>query len=149
MIACDRRDGQKSKLLIIIDQKASRTVPNADDFRQKRAKLQINTFLLAHDLHRDKSKWTGKHRQWLSKTNFSESCVQIVFTELYGHLEYLEARISHLDSQIEEIGRSEIYGPSVKKLRAFKGIGTLAAMLLILLFDFFAQSLACFELDNF
>jgi transposase len=97
----------------------------------KRAKLQINTFLLAHDLHWEKSKWTGKHRQWLSKTNFSDSCVQTVFTEFRGHLEYLETRISHLDSQIEEIGRSEIYGPSVKKLRAFKGIGTLAAMLLI------------------
>lgn len=97
----------------------------------KRAKLQINTFLLAHDLHWEKSKWTEKHRQWLSKTDFSDSCVQTVFTELRGHLEYLETRINHLDSRIEKIGHSEIYGPSVKKLRAFKGIGTLAAMLLI------------------
>ena len=97
----------------------------------KKAKLQINTFLLAHDLHWKKSKWTRSHRQWLSKTNFSDSCLQTVFAELCGHLEYLETRIGHLDSRIEEIGRSEVYGPSVKKLRAFKGIGTLAAMLLI------------------
>ena len=97
----------------------------------KRAKLQINTFLLVHDLHWKKSKWTHEHRQWLSRTSFSDSCLQTVFTELRGHLEYLETRISHLDSQIEEIGRSEIYAPSVRKLLAFKGIGTLAAMLLI------------------
>ena len=97
----------------------------------KKAKLQINSFLLAHDLHWEKSKWTHKHRQWLSKTNFSDSCLQAVFMELCGHLEYLETRITHLDTQIEEIARSDIYGPSVKKLRAFKGIGTLAAMLLI------------------
>ena len=97
----------------------------------KRAKLQINSFLLAQDLHWKKSKWTNQHRQWLSKTDFSDSCLQTVFTELRGHLGYLETRINHLDSQIEQIGRSDIYGPSVKKLRAFKGIGTLAAMLII------------------
>ena len=48
-----------------------------------------------------------------------------------GHLAYLESRIQHLDDKIEQIAQSEIYAPSVKKLRAFKGIGTLSAMLLI------------------
>jgi transposase len=97
----------------------------------KKAKRQINTFLLAHGLHWSKGKWTQQHRQWLSKISFPNSYLQTVLAELLGHLEYLEIRIKCLDSQIEEIGRSEIYGPSVKKLRAFKGIGTLAAMLLI------------------
>jgi transposase len=43
----------------------------------------------------------------------------------------METRLKHLESQIEEIARSQIYSASVKKLRAFKGIGTLAAMILI------------------
>ena len=97
----------------------------------KRAKLQINSFLLAQDLQWKNNKWTHQHRQWLSKTDFSDPCLQTEFTELRGHLEYLETGINHLDSQIEQIGCSEIYGPSVKKLRAFRGIGTLGAMLLI------------------
>jgi transposase len=54
-----------------------------------------------------------------------------VLEEYLGHLNYLESRIAHLDGQIEEIARSEVYAPSVNKLRAFKGIGTLAAMILI------------------
>jgi transposase len=43
----------------------------------------------------------------------------------------LQSRVKYLEEQIEQIANSEIYGSAVKKLRAFKGIGTLSAMLLI------------------
>jgi len=45
---------------------------------------------------------------------------QQVLAEHLGHLEYLSVRISSLDEVIREIAGSEIYEPSVKKLRAFK-----------------------------
>lgn len=40
-------------------------------------------------------------------------------------------RIKNLDHQIEQIARADTYGPGVKKIRAFKGISTLAARIFI------------------
>ncbi|MBW1867728.1 MAG: IS110 family transposase [Deltaproteobacteria bacterium] len=64
-------------------------------------------------------------------TQLPSPYLQQVLEEHLGHFHYIQTRIAHLDAQIEEIACSEIYAPSVKKLRAFKGIGTLAAMILI------------------
>ena len=54
-----------------------------------------------------------------------------MLNEQLGHLDYLESRLHYFDAQIEQIACSEIYAPSVTKLRALKGIGTLTAMILI------------------
>jgi transposase len=55
----------------------------------------------------------------------------MVLEEYLGHLEYLGARIQRLEKEIEKIAQTETYAPSVRKLVAFKGIGTPAAMVLI------------------
>ncbi len=97
----------------------------------KRAKNQINSFLLAHDERWIKSNWTQAHRAWLSKIKFSNPHLQSVMDEYLGHLQYLESRLKHIEQLIEDLARSEIYAPSVKKLCALRGIGLLSAMLLI------------------
>jgi transposase len=98
---------------------------------ERRTKFQINSLLLAQDLRWPRSKWTFAHRQWLAGLQLPSPYLQEVLEEHLGHLSYIENRLTHLDGQIEEIARSEVYAPNVTKLRAFKGIGTLAAMLLI------------------
>ncbi len=98
---------------------------------EKKVKQQINSLLLAQDLHWTLSKWTKSHRDWLSELDLHDKYLQQVLDEYLGHLEYLDTRIRYLNKQIEEIASSELYALSVKKLRAFKGIGTLTAMLLI------------------
>lgn len=97
----------------------------------KRTKHRINSFLLTQGYRWKKSTWTKQHRWWLSKLEMPYEYLQKVLDEHLGHLEYLASRIQHLDEQIKQIARSELYAPSVKKLRAFKAIGTLTAMLLI------------------
>jgi transposase len=97
----------------------------------KSVKQQINPLLLTQDLHWSKTKWTDQHRAWLSKLKLRDEYSQQVLDELLGLLGYLDSRIQYLDKQIEEIASSEVYAPSVKKLKAFKGIKTLTAMLLI------------------
>ena len=97
----------------------------------KRIKQQINTFLLGQGLRWPKSKWTQQHRSWLSQLELRDQYSQSVLDEYLGMLDVLESRLLSLDQQIKEIACSDIYAPSVKKLRAFKGIGTLTAMLLI------------------
>jgi transposase len=98
---------------------------------EKRVKQQINSLLLAQDLHWSLSKWTKSHRDWLCELDLHNKYLQQVLDEYLGHLEYLDTRIRYLDKQIDEIAKSELYAPSVKKLKAFKGIGTFTAMLLI------------------
>jgi transposase len=97
----------------------------------KRVKQQINSFLLGQGHSWKLAKWTQQHRQWLLKMEMPHSYLQEVLSEHLAHLEYLETRLDHLDEQIETIAASAVYAPSVKKLRALKGIQTLAAMLLI------------------
>jgi len=98
---------------------------------EKSVKLQINSFVLSHGFRWPHSKWTLKHRAWLSALTLRDDFSQQVLAEHLGHLEYLSARISSLDNVIKEIADSEIYAPSVKKLKAFKGLDILSAMILI------------------
>jgi transposase len=98
---------------------------------EKRVKQQINSLLLAQDCYWAQSKWTKHHLDWLEELRMPNKYVQHVLDEYVGHLEYLRTRLRYLDEQIEELARSELYAPSVKKLKAFKGISTLTAMVLI------------------
>lgn len=98
---------------------------------EKRAKHQINSLLLTQGLRWPRSKWTFQHRKWLWELKMPNEHLQIVLDEHLAHLDYLQTRIKYLDEQIEQIADSELYAPAVKKLRAFKGIGTLSAMLFI------------------
>lgn len=97
----------------------------------KRAKQQINSFLLGHDQHWSHSKWTLQHRKWLWNLKMPDAYLQQVLGEHLAHLDYLETRIKYLDEQIDQIAMTPIYAPAVKKLAALKGIKTLTAMLLI------------------
>jgi transposase len=98
---------------------------------ERRIKFQINSFLLAQGIHWSRSKWTFAHRKWLSDLQLPNALLQDVLEEHLGHLSYVENRLASFDGKIEEIAHSDGYAPSVKKLRAFKGIGTFTAMLLI------------------
>jgi len=98
---------------------------------EKKAKLQINSFVLYHGFKWSQTKWTIKHRTWLSTLKLRDSYSQSVLAEYLGHLDYLRSRISNLDGMITEIANSELYKSSVTKLKAFKGIDTLSAMILI------------------
>ena len=98
---------------------------------EKRAKHQINSLLHSQDLHWPRSKWTCQHRKWLWELKMPNEYLQMVLDEHLAHMDYLQSRIKSLEEQIEQVADSEIYEPAVKKLRAFKGIGTLSAMLFI------------------
>jgi transposase len=98
---------------------------------EKRAKHQINSLLLSQGLRWHKTKWTLQHRKWLWELKMPNEYLQIVLDEHLAHLDYLQTRVKYFDQQIEQVAESDLYAPAVKKLRAFKGIGTLSAMLLI------------------
>ena len=98
---------------------------------EKKVKLQINSFILSQGFRWPNSKWTVKHRAWLSGLELRDSYSQQVLSEYFGHLEYLGARVNSLDAEIKKISESEIYKPSVKRLKAFKGLDIFGSMILI------------------
>jgi len=98
---------------------------------QKSVKQQINSLLLTQNLRWTKTKWTQHHLAWLKTLTLKNNHSQLVFDELLGLLDYLSIRLTYIDKQIEDLAQSEIYAPSVNKLKAFKGIQTFTAMLLI------------------
>jgi transposase len=97
----------------------------------KRVKQQINALLLSQDHFWKRSKWTYHHRLWLRAITLPSSHLQLVLQEFLAHLDYLESRLHYLEQQIEQLASAAIYAPSVNKLRALRGIGTLTAMVLI------------------
>jgi transposase len=98
---------------------------------EKRAKHQINSLLQSQGLRWSRSKWTFQHRKWLWELKMPNEYLQMVLDEYLEHMDYLQSRIQYLEFQIEQVAESELYAPAVKKLRAFRGIGTLSAMLFI------------------
>ncbi len=97
----------------------------------KNVKLKINSFLLTQGESWKKARWTQQHFMWLSKLKLKDDYSQQVLSEHLGHLQYLNTRIKNFDKSIENIANSKVYASSVKKLKAFKGISTFSAMLLI------------------
>lgn len=97
----------------------------------KKAKQQINGLLLSQGMNWPGNKWTHAHMKWLLQLQLPHEYLHKVLDEYLEHLAYLESRVQSLDKEIENIAKTETYAPSVTKLRAFKGIGTLTAMLLI------------------
>ena len=99
---------------------------------EKRVKHQINSLLFSQALRwPKKSRWTLEHLKWLWELDMPNEYLQQVLDEYLSHLDYLQTRILCLNQQIEQLAKSDLYAPAVKKLRAFKGIGTLSAMLFI------------------
>jgi transposase len=98
---------------------------------EKRAKQNINSLLFSQGLCWSRSKWTFQHRKWLYDLKMPNEYLQTILDEHLAHLDYVQTRVKHLDHQIEQIAETETYADALKKLRAFKGIGTLSAMALI------------------
>lgn len=98
---------------------------------EKHTKNQINSLLHTQSIVWPDKKWNVKHLSWLSNLQMPQKHLQTILDEQLGLLRYIQSRLDSLDNEIESIAKNDIYSPSVKKLRAFKGIGTLTAMILI------------------
>jgi transposase len=75
--------------------------------------------------------WTTAHRAWLEKLSLDNAYDTECMQSLGYSVHALEQRIRTLDLRITEISQTEAYRDSVAFLRAFRGIDTLSAMVLI------------------
>jgi transposase len=83
------------------------------------------------------SAWTIGYMRWLRTRTFEQPADRFAFEEYLSALEYFDLRISGLEERIRDLAETEPYREDVGKLRCFRGIDTLSAMVIMAeLFDF-------------
>ncbi|MGZ4200741.1 MAG: IS110 family RNA-guided transposase [Thermoleophilaceae bacterium] len=96
-----------------------------------RARHRVSKLLLLHGRVFDgASAWTTRHRQWLARQQFSEPATELAFADLVAAVDGLTARKQALDERLSRLATDERLWPTVSRLRAFRGIDTLTALVL-------------------
>ena len=99
----------------------------------KKGKQRLVHFLNRHEiLYEEGRTWTVKYWKWLRALNFELPIARETFDGYIAGVEYLEERRTRIAEQVERIAAEPCYEPKVKTLRAFRGIGTLTALSLVL-----------------
>ncbi len=144
-IKTDKRDAKKLARLSRANELTFITVPlehkeSVRDFVRcredimidlKRAKQRLNHFLIRRGYHYSGSNWTLGHYQWLKQINFKDSNLNKTMGYYLNEIEFLNIQLNDMDKEIEEIALTDEYREKVNSLRAFRGIGTLTAMIII------------------
>jgi transposase len=75
--------------------------------------------------------WTKTHMTWLKALKMPSSFAQSALELLLVQLDQQEFYLSDIEKQIFEISRTPFYASMVDRLRCFKGVDTIAAMILL------------------
>lgn len=106
-----------------------------DDLRraQTAARNRVLKQVLRHGrIYRDgKTAWTKRHRQWINAQRLDDPLAHLALAQMLTHLDGIERQLATFDAELENIARSERWGPQVQILTRFRGIATLTALGLI------------------
>ena len=98
----------------------------------KRAKQRILTLLLREGLrYTESGNWSGGHWRWLRAVQLDQPLAHGTLQEYLSSLSELEETSQRIAARIVQIALEERYSEPVTELKAFKGIGTLIALSLI------------------
>jgi transposase len=96
-----------------------------------RARHRVSKLLLVHGLvYPGKTAWGRDHRRWLSRQSFGQEPTELAFIDLLAAVDGLAARREALDERLSRLATDERLWPTVARLRAFRGIDTLTALML-------------------
>lgn len=98
----------------------------------RRWRHRVLRFLLRHGYtYPDGHHWTQAHRRWLHAQRFPLPALQQTFTALLDAVTYAETHTAELERQLTALAQEEPYATPVARLRCFRGIDTLSAMILV------------------
>ena len=80
----------------------------------------------------DRTAWTKVHRQWLSAQAFEHPNTELAFIDNLAACDGLMTRKQALDERLSWIALDPEFWPVVRRLRAFRGIDTLSALIIVL-----------------
>ena len=96
-----------------------------------RCRHRVSKLLLQHGrVYPEPTTWNQRHRIWLSRQHFEHEPTEIAFVDLLAAVDGLVARKSALDERLLRLAQDERLWPTVRRLRAFRGIDTLTALAL-------------------
>lgn len=96
-----------------------------------RARHRVSKLLLVHGrVYPGKTAWNGPHKRWLAQQSFEHEPTELAFIDLLAAVDGLSARREALDERLSRLAQDERLWPTVARLRAFRGIDTLTALML-------------------
>jgi transposase len=99
--------------------------------RGRKARQQLNSFLLRHGRRYTRHKWTAVHRRWLSDLIFDLPAQRIVFEESITAIEECDRRVERLSGQIETLLPEWRFLPVVQALQALRGFSLIVSVTMV------------------
>jgi transposase len=87
---------------------------------------------LRHGRVYDRKAWTQAHRQWLAAQSFEQVNTELAFVDNLAACDGLVARKQALDERLSWVATDPEFWPLVRQLRAFRGLDTLSALIIVL-----------------
>jgi transposase len=97
-----------------------------------RARQRVSKLLLLHGrvYPQAHSTWTREHQRWLAAQHFEHPATELAFIDALAAVDGLTARRRALDERLSRLAQDERLWPMIARLRCFRGIDTLTALLL-------------------
>lgn len=97
-----------------------------------RCRHRLSKLLLRHGRVYDRKAWTQAHRQWLAAQSFEQLNTELAFVDNLAACDGLVARKQALDERLSRVARDPEFWPLVARFRAFRGLDTLSALIIVL-----------------
>lgn len=97
-----------------------------------RCRHRLSKLLLRYGRVYERTAWTRSHRQWLAAQNFEQVNTELAFIDNLAACDGLSARKDALDERLSRVARDQEFWPVVARLRAFRGLDTLSALIIVL-----------------
>jgi transposase len=146
-IKSDRKDAELLARLLLAGQLKPITVPSPaleaarhlcrarEQVRSDlmRCRHRVSKLLLLHGhVYSEPTTWNERHRQWLARQRFEEADTELAYLDTLAAVDGLVARKAALDERLSRLALEGEWAATVARLRCFRGIDTLSALVLAL-----------------
>jgi transposase len=143
-IKTDRKDAELLVRLLLAGSLTPVAVPSASveaarDLARAREQVRADLARLRHRVSKlllrygrvyDGGTWTQAHRRWLAGQRFEHVPTELAYLDALAAIEGLLARRAALDERLSLLATEPEHWPTVARLRCFRGIETLSALVL-------------------
>jgi transposase len=146
-IKSDRKDAELLARLLLAGQLKAITVPGTAVEAARhlcrareqargdlmRCRHRVSKLLLLHGrVYPEPTTWNERHRRWLAGQRFDESAAELAYLDTLAAVDGLVARKQALDERLSRLALEGEWAETVARLRCFRGIDTLSALVLAL-----------------
>ncbi|MGD0998902.1 MAG: IS110 family transposase [Thermoleophilia bacterium] len=96
------------------------------------ARHRVSKLLLRHGRvwERESGTWTQAHHRWLAQQRFDQPATELAYLDALAAVDGLVARKTALEERLSQLACDPAIWPVVARLRCFRGIDTLSALIL-------------------